>query len=207
MSIIALLGKFNPLFLIQIGWRPGIGDPTFMGWLTVFTYLLASITCWLRSRTAISDDVQRERRFWQSLAVVLLLLGINKQLNFLSFFTSLSRTLAWQQEWWQERRSVQMLLIGIVVLLIAVLIGASFWRLRHLPRRILVASTGFWLLLGFVLIRATSLHAVDYYLYTPFAGIKLNWVFELGLLLWVLGTAVFPVKSRSQNNSVLSTTP
>ncbi|MCB8977287.1 MAG: hypothetical protein H6657_07680 [Ardenticatenaceae bacterium] len=102
MSIIALLGKFNPLFLIQIGWRPGIGDPTFMGWLTVFTYLLASITCWLRSRTAISDDVQRERRFWQSLAVVLLLLGINKQLNFLSFFTSLSRTLAWQQEWWQR---------------------------------------------------------------------------------------------------------
>lgn len=207
MSIFAFLRKFSPLLLMQIGWRPGIGDPTFMGWLTVFTYLLVSITCWLRSRTAVSNDFLGERRFWRGLAVILLLLGINKQLNFLSFFTSLSRTLAWQQEWWQERQSVQLLLVGIVVLLLVALIGASFWGLRRLPRHNVLASIGFWLLCGFVLIRATSLHAIDYYLYTPFAGIRLNWVFELGLLLWLFVTAVFPVKFRSQSDSVSTPTP
>jgi hypothetical protein len=27
-------------------WSPGIGDPTFVGWITVFAYLLASYLCW-----------------------------------------------------------------------------------------------------------------------------------------------------------------
>ncbi|MEZ4593158.1 MAG: hypothetical protein R3D55_18745 [Chloroflexota bacterium] len=66
------------------------------------------------------------------------------------------------------------------------------WRLRRLPRRYLLAQLLVLLLVGFVLIRATSLHAVDYYLYTPFAGIRLNWVVELGLLLGLLATAVSP---------------
>ncbi|NJN55879.1 MAG: hypothetical protein HC804_14715 [Anaerolineae bacterium] len=188
------LGKFW-----QIGWRPGIGDPTVMGWLTVLFYLLVALACWFRSRITVStSEMLLHRRFWQGLSIIVLLLGINKQLNFLTLFTSLGRTWAWQQQWWQERQSMQLGLLGLVVFLVVVLASISLWRFWHKGSRYVLATFGILLLCAFVLIRTTSLHAVDYYLYTPFAGIKLNWVFELGLLCLLLGTAVLPIGSLSE---------
>ena len=32
-------------------WRPGIGDPTFMGWLTVVAYFTASLLCCMAGRS------------------------------------------------------------------------------------------------------------------------------------------------------------
>ena len=204
MTIIqSVLWHYSMSGQMQIGWRPGIGDPTFMGWLTVAVYLLTAIACWLRAQTAVSNsDFQFHGRFWRGLAAILLLLGINKQLNFLSLFTSLGRTWAWHQEWWQERQLVQFWLIGTFIALILILVIISSWRLRHLSGRYLRASVGILLLGGFVLIRATSLHAVDHYLYTPFAGIRLNWVIELGLLVLLLLIAVFPTNLHPKYDSV-----
>ncbi|MCB8945997.1 MAG: hypothetical protein H6658_19800 [Ardenticatenaceae bacterium] len=190
------------LHALQIGWQPGIGDPTIWGWLTVALYLLVALSCWFQARTAVSHPTPPfHRRFWLSSATILLLLGINKQLNFLTLFTTLGRTWAYQQQWWQERRPIQAAFIGLVIILILSLFILNIWRLRQSPRRYLLTRIQLLLLIGFVIIRATSLHAVDYYLFTPFAGIHLNWVIELGLLILLLISTGFPATFRTKPDS------
>ena len=39
-------------------WRPGIGDPTFMGWLTVVAYFTAVPLCWMAGRSDQSAHPQ-----------------------------------------------------------------------------------------------------------------------------------------------------
>ncbi|MFZ1399059.1 MAG: hypothetical protein WAS33_19290 [Candidatus Promineifilaceae bacterium] len=207
MRIFTLPGNLTLSLLGQIGWKPGIGDPTVMGWLTVLAYLLVALASWHRSRTVSPDAFPVEQRFWRRLTVIVLLLGVNKQLNFLTLFTMLGRSWAWQQQWYAGRQAVQLALVGIVVLLLVTVAGIRLWRLRRLPRRYLLAQILILLLVGFVLVRATSLHAVDYYLYTPFAGIRLNWVVELGLLVGLFVTAVSPLTFRPQSPSRPSPTP
>lgn len=207
MRIFTLPGDLTLSLLGQIGWKPGIGDPTVMGWLTVLAYLLVALASWHRSRTVSPDAFPVEQRFWRRLTVIVLLLGVNKQLNFLTLFTTLGRSWAWQQQWYAGRQAVQLALVGIVVLLLVTVAGIRLWRLRRLPRRYLLAQILILLLVGFVLVRATSLHAVDYYLYTPFAGIRLNWVVELGLLVGLFVTAVSPLTFRPQSPSRPSPTP
>ena len=64
-------------------WQPGIGDPTFMGWFTVFAYLATCALCILCAKETfrISDHYQFHdyHWFWWGLALIFLLLGINKQ--------------------------------------------------------------------------------------------------------------------------------
>jgi hypothetical protein len=31
-------------------WEPGIGDPTFVGWVTVVAYVIAAYLCWRAAR-------------------------------------------------------------------------------------------------------------------------------------------------------------
>lgn len=45
-------------FIQQLRWRPEIGDPSVMGWLTVAAYALAAGTAWL----AALRDYQNPRR-------------------------------------------------------------------------------------------------------------------------------------------------
>lgn len=174
---------------LQIGWRPALGDPSVMGWLTVLVYLVTAVFFYQRARTAPNP---RHTRLLRRITAVLFLLAVNKQIDFLSLFTLWGRRLAWQQQWWRDRQIVQLAIAIAVLLTICLIITGILWQLRHWPRRYLSSCISLLLLIGFVLIRATSLHAVDYYLFTPFLfGLRFNWVIELGLLSWLLGTAVF----------------
>jgi hypothetical protein len=71
--------------MATFNWSPGIGDPTFMGWLTVVLYFLASLGCWITARTLSSEGLSagstNEVRAWRWIASTFLALGINKQLD------------------------------------------------------------------------------------------------------------------------------
>jgi hypothetical protein len=96
---------FSPLFAaIRDGqWRPGIGDPTPLGWATVVAYLAASWAC-CRAAAAERRSAHRGRNstrpFWSSLGLLLLLLGLNKQLDLQSALTAFGRRLAREQGWY-----------------------------------------------------------------------------------------------------------
>jgi hypothetical protein len=191
-------------------WSPGIGDPNVMGWVTVAAYLVAAAACFrvYRARTlaragktplplvfaALLVSPQRlgripaparERALWLALAIVLLLLGINKQLDLQTALTEMARLIAYEQGWYQDRRGVQLAFI-VVVALVGVWLVYAVRRLAdgcgpHM-RAVLAGAV---LLACFVTIRAASFHHIDRLLGTHLLGFKLNWIFELGGIAFV----------------------
>lgn len=184
--------------LMQIHWRPGIGDPTFIGWFTVAAYVAAFIfsLAYMRrlDRTHSEDHAPEGRRLWRLIALILLLLGINKQLDLQTLLTETGRLLAKQQGWYEQRRSVQALFIaviasgGIYLFLIVWRAYKNVWRENLLP------IAGMLFLIAFVVIRAASFHHVDRILGWHPGGFKLNWILELGGIACIMATAIVRLK-------------
>jgi len=114
------------------GWRPGIGDPTFLGWFTVFAYFAAAVPCFLtfRHELAFQRDPLTARsapflrpHLWLGLSILLVLLGFNKQLDLQSAITSIGRGIARSGGWYEHRRTLQALFI--LVFFLATLAGQS----------------------------------------------------------------------------------
>lgn len=163
-------------------WRPGIGDPTVMGWLTVIAYFSVAVLCLIRALGASQAGRRGEIIFWSGLGALLLLLGVNKQLDLQTLLTLTGRRIAISQGWYEQRRVVQIIFVALVGF---VAVGGCFlmWRVvrGHGPD-VWVALVGFALLLAFVFIRAASFHHVDTLINLRLGGVRMNWVLELGSL-------------------------
>lgn len=176
---------------MEFGWRPGIGDPTFVGWLTVVCYLLAAGSSYAVVRklaNAAPAAPRREILVWQALAVLFLLLGINKQLDLQSALTEIGRHLAHQQGWYEKRDVVQFVFVCGVALVSALAVVVGMILLRGLSHQTWIALLGAGLVLGFVVIRAASFHHVDVFISTRFASLRWNAILEIGgLVIALLG--------------------
>lgn len=159
-------------------WRPGIGDPTVMGWVTVAAYFAAALLCgWTAARAG--GPRASEGRFWGALCLALILLGVNKQLDLQTWFTLAGKRLAIAQGWYESRRLAQ---AAFIILVAAGGAAGAWWlwkNMRHAPGANWLALAGFAFLAGFILIRAASLHHMDGFLKTELAGVRMNWLFEL----------------------------
>lgn len=181
--------------LNTLNWTPAIGDPTFMGWFTVFLYFLTSgfafvIACKYR-------HLKTDFRFWGCLSIFLLVLGINKQLDIQSLFTEIGRGVARNQGWYEVRRSIQSVFVFSLFCLTLFFIFIIWLKLRGQWKKYLFPFTGVLLLVSFVVIRAASFHHVDKLLkYSP-AGIRMNWILELGGIGWLLISATYRLKQAS----------
>lgn len=164
-------------------WTPGIGDPTFLGWFTVVAYAAAAFLCHrLRTRLLPHADSlrRRERRYWSGMALVLLFLCINKQLDLQTAMTELFRGMAKRGGWYAARQVLQVAFIGTVAVLLFIATGL-FWVLaRHLPSSARWAGMGLIAISVFVLVRASSFHQIDRLLGWHVLRFRLNWVLELG---------------------------
>jgi hypothetical protein len=153
-----------------------------MGWLTVAAYAAAAFLAF-KSARAVTQEPRRDRaqralmRFWQALALLLLALCVNKQLDLQTLFTQIGRDLALAQGWYEDRRRYQVLFIGAVAVLgLLGTVGLGF-ALRKVVARIWLALLGLGFLASFIVIRAASFHHVDELLHA--GPVRLNWVFEL----------------------------
>ena len=175
--------------LLTIRWRPGIGDPTFMGWLTVAAYAIAAFTALLAARRAgrAPGTTRGSRGMWLLVAAFMALLCLNKQLDLQSLLTDIGRHISWQQGWYKERREFQkwfvlgVLGISFIVTLLCIVRYRDFWK-RHF-----LLAAGLASLSTFVVVRAVSFHHVDLLLKSRVAGVKMNWFLELGGigLIWL----------------------
>lgn len=170
-------------------WKPGIGDPTFMGWATVIAYCIAGVLS-LRAlvqarRTEPAQAARKLVIFWAILAGLMLLLGINKQLDLQTWFTQTGRQLAIDGGWYQHRQEIKMIFFLSVAAASVCLIAFSAWLARGVLRQHLLALAGMVFTVFFVLMRATSFHHVDSVLRWRLAGIKANWILELTGILCV----------------------
>lgn len=163
-------------------WSPTIGDPSVMGWVTVVFYFVTALFVFSR----IPPSVGRERLFWIVLSVTLIALGINKQFDLQSLFTTIGRCAAKAEGWYGERRQVQ---VAFILLLAsgALAVGAfSLWFLRRELPRISIALVGAFILLGFVVLRASSFHHMDMFINAHLLGLRMNWIMEIGALALII---------------------
>jgi hypothetical protein len=168
-------------------WSPGIGDPTWGGWLTVLAYALVAFLCFrvLSSRQKLRPA---ERTLWRVLCFSLVALGINKQLDLLSGLTEGGRVAFQALDLYAFKRWIQLAFIATVA---AIGIVATTWLLRlarAAPFITRVAVAGFALVVLFVGIRAASFHHIDHFIGVDVGGVRVNWLLELGGLT-VLGVA------------------
>lgn len=167
----------------DIHWRPGIGDPTFMGWFTVFAYLAVAIL-------AARVWHLKKERIWLFVALGMLALCVNKQFDLQSLFTDIGRAIAWHQGWIEKRRAVQKwFVLGVVAG--GGLFGCWFvWRFYGFWKRHLLLAGGLVFLGTFIVVRAISFHHFDSILKLSVGGMKVNWILELGGIALIGAAAV-----------------
>lgn len=157
------------LTVISMGpWKPGIGDPTVLGWVTTVGYLIAAGLCGayaLRARKTTHEEniVHRpssfrpsSSAFWWSLAVFMLLMGFNKQLDLQVLVLQVARQISKEQGWFAERDAVRKgIILGFAFMSLILLVWLG-WACRRVWRRYILAVSGIVLLVIFVLIRASG---------------------------------------------------
>lgn len=173
--------------LLRIKWRPGIGDPTFMGWFTVLAYAVAVFLCW-RAYQGNKDKI------WFWVTVVMAALCVNKQLDLQSLLTDLGRQVAYWGDWYKERRGVQKVFVFAVIAGAGAFAAWFGWRFRDFLKGHKLLAGGMLFLLTFIVVRAISFHHIDLFLKTSISGVRPNWVLELGGIAMI---AVAALRERS----------
>jgi hypothetical protein len=160
--------------LLRIKWRPGIGDPTFMGWFTVAAYAAAAILALLVWKKGASRG-----RIWFGVALLMAALCVNKQFDLQSLATDLGREVANAGGWYGKRRGVQKWFVVGVIAGSGVFACWFAWRFRDFLKHHKLLSAGLLFLLTFIVVRAISFHHFDVFLKTSFVGLRMNWILEL----------------------------
>jgi len=189
-------------FVSQIQWRPQIGDPSLMGWLTVAAYAAAAGLCFIAARrcpvVADAGAARRRRRVWLGVAVLMAFLCINKQLDLQSLLTDVGRLLAQRQGWYGWRRTVQLWFVIAVAMAGTLTLVITMWKIRAILRESIILLIGLSLLLTFIFVRAASLHHVDVFIRLRFLGLRVNWILELtGIVLIVFSAARSALRPRA----------
>lgn len=166
-------------------WQPVIGDPTFLGWFTVMSYFMCSMVS-IYAAVLNRNDERKAFFFWLIIGVLLVGLGINKQLDLQSLLTEIGRQIARAEGWYPQRRIVQFTFIAAFSTTSLAMFIWFTLAFRGLFRRFLPAFCGLYFLLGFVLIRAASFHHFDEVIQYDLHGIKMNWVLELAGIYVIL---------------------
>ncbi len=164
-------------------WVPSIGDPTVLGWFSVAAYFASAALCAVYARrldpSTCPRRLRRNRALWWGLAAVLVLLGLNKQLDLQSLLTAIGRGAAEARGWYRERRSIQFWFIVITATGGVALFSLIVFAMRRDWRRNGLALFGIAFLVGFILIRAASFHHVDAWLMRYVGAVRVNWIFEI----------------------------
>lgn len=140
-------------------WAPGVGDPTPVAWVVVVIYVLAIVVALRNLVAARRNGLPAD--FWGLLAVLLLLLGVNKQLDLQTWFIETGRDLAVAQGWYERRRIVQWVFVAVLLAAMVFSILRVRERWADLWHQYRLTCAGVCLLLVFVFLRAANFQHVD----------------------------------------------
>jgi hypothetical protein len=174
-------------------WWQSQGDPTALSWIIVFAYGVSVVWCiWAAVKTPprmAPIDRDNHRIFWFIVAGVMLVLGVNKQLDLQLLLWLAGRSWIRSAGLNDYRALIQ---IGSMVVMTGVAgAGLAFfvWLSRDAFPHRKWAIAGVLVTALFVFIRAISLHGLDSMLGWNLAGLKLSGVLELaGILVVIAGT-------------------
>lgn len=166
----------------RIAWTPGIGDPSITGWLTVLAYFVTaffSFQVYQQRNYIFSSKKELQTNLWRAIAIVMLVLAFNKQLDIQTLFTEIGRYVFASFGLLEFKRVFQAMLI--IVILSGGLVGCVvlFVLFRKVFRFHRLAIIGLCFLMAFILIRAASFHNMDHLIGSQIMGLHLNAIFEL----------------------------
>jgi hypothetical protein len=186
------------------GWQPVIGDPSVMGWITVGAYFLISLITLrlaLNSRRWFpSDSCRLQQRFWLVVCLLMLALGVNKQLDLQSLIIAMGRYHAVRDGWLQYKRYVQVGVIISILTVAALSLLFFIYQISDLLKTNWLAIAGLTCLLVFIVSRATSFHHMDIFISTYILGVRVNWLMELGGLA-AIGLSALTVANGGNGKS------
>lgn len=183
-------------------WSPQIGDPELTGWVTVLAYAVAALLSGLVWRRLADDPL---RIFWGVLVVLLAFLAVNKQLDLQTVLTEAGKCLSRAQGWYDDRRVVQVAFIGTLLIVLLMAMGILLAVLRGRLAQNALAMTGLILVLGFVMVRAVSIHLVDQLIGSSSLGISNNFLFENAGLVLISVNAVLLLRHARNGSRVRPT--
>lgn len=174
-------------------------DRTTFAWVIVALYFAAAGAAFWASAAAES----RERYFWLATGLLLVLLGLNKELDLQTLLTETARDFTKSAGLYEQRRLMQgafllvLSVIGVVTLAVVVrwLRGSSKW--------VKAAAAGIVLLFTFVVVRAAAFHHIDHWVAIDIAGLRSGWWLELaGIAVIGISALVFGARPpRKQQSS------
>lgn len=153
-------------------------------WIVSVAYIFVAIETFVASRLV---SARKPRFFWAAISAALLLLGVAKQLRLQGRISDGLRTAARQHHLYQARTAAQILFI--ILLLIAVTLLLRWGAGRIKDRNSGAAAGALVALVGFILVRAVSLHALDAPMTMRIAGMPSGWWLEVLALLVIAGAA------------------
>lgn len=182
-------------------WYPAIGDDSFLGWFTVvayfFTSIIAAISTINTSHLKLSGkQLENHRLIWGLIAVTLLFLGINKQLDLQTWLTLKGKQIALVEGFYDERRTIQGIFILSIVFLGILYLVFLFWLVSNSTTNTRWGLIGLGMLICFVIIRAASFHHIDYFIGISFSNIRVNNILELGGIGTIALFALKNIKSH-----------
>ena len=191
----------NPLYAATENgrWHAGIGDPTIHGWVTVVFYVIA--TCICANKTITLKKMGHGYRFWLSVTLFLLLLGVNKQLDLQTWFTQTLRDNAYTYGWYEDRRMYQSLFIFMLAVTTLISLVSIRRFLANSWHRHKITWVGIELLCAFVLMRAASFHHMDVFINHHWFGVRFNVLLEIGAIIVVIIGALVeqkPIQQKTQ---------
>ncbi len=148
------------IFTILVQWLTNCWDTTFWGWLITFCYGLAIITSLYYLKDISRTTHQEKHLLWSYIVGFLILMGINKQLDFQILIKIVVKMSAEAYGWFEYRRLVQAYFAKGIVLIVCVAGISLLYRTRHVLKQSLVELTGCAILLGFALIRTSSINHI-----------------------------------------------
>ena len=168
-------------------------DRTTFAWVIVILYFAAAgASFW-----AAAGPESRERYFWIATGILLVLLGLNKELDLQAVLTQQTRAFVRDLGLYEERRLMQVaFLVSLTIagLLAGFMLGA--W-LRRSSKPAKAAAAGIVLLFAFVVMRAASFHHIDHWVTIDIAGLRSGWWLELA------GIAVIGISAATRGGGRL----
>jgi hypothetical protein len=175
-------------------WAKHRGDPTVLGWGITILYGLAALTCLYCTGlldTKRSPPISELHAwFWWMIVVILVLVGVNKQLDLQMLLADIGRTYSKSQGWYDQRRPIQIrvLALGACVGMAGLLrVG---YKLKRAPKSTWFALWGVIFLGVNILIHMVSLHSIEHLLMSSGMGVSIENALEIMTLVWIIISAM-----------------
>jgi hypothetical protein len=187
----------------SIHYKPAIYDLSVIGWTITTAYFLAAFLClWTglaEKKRELIDGDKANYLLWFFLAVLMSILGINKQLDLIqTLVILLGRGIAWENGWYSSRGEIQLAFVMLTALCALLVFAGIIWRIRRCWRRYWPVLLGLAFVIGFLAIRTASFNDVDYPLseWRVIGPLRMKYVVELGGVLMVGAGAYYSRMKR-----------